>query len=201
MRVKQFIGLVANAYRSLLIIDLIQQDTVIHFKLGIPFHDLGFQLELNDRNGFVHFFDQLVIRSLVFGLGLKQVTGVISILFHGEGSQGQKGDAVSVLPILMGVGMLFQSKIGGGIAGPSSSATQPKMMMYMMPILFTVLFYRMPSGLVIYWIINTVLSVAQQYYINKGADKADKEKAAIEEKNNKKPKTHRTKSKTKAKGR
>jgi YidC/Oxa1 family membrane protein insertase len=109
------------------------------------------------------------------------------------------GNAVSVLPILMGVGMLLQSKIGGGITGPSASAAQPKMMTYMMPILFTVLFYRMPSGLVIYWIINTVLSVAQQYYINKGAEKDDKEKAASEERNNKRPKPNQTK--TKAKGR
>ncbi len=107
------------------------------------------------------------------------------------------GNAVSVLPILMGVGMLLQSKIGGGIAGPSSSATQPKMMTYMMPILFTVLFYRMPSGLVIYWIVNTVLSVAQQYYINKGADKDEKEKAALEERNNKASKPNRTKKKAK----
>jgi YidC/Oxa1 family membrane protein insertase len=37
----------------------------------------------------------------------------------------------------------------------------------MLPIVFTVLFYKMPSGLVIYWIINTVLSVAQQYYIHR----------------------------------
>ena len=80
------------------------------------------------------------------------------------------GDAFSVMPILMGGSMFLQSKIGGGIAGPSSSATQPKAMMYMLPIVFTVLFYRMPSGLVLYWLINTVLSVAQQYYINKGAD-------------------------------
>jgi YidC/Oxa1 family membrane protein insertase len=35
----------------------------------------------------------------------------------------------------------------------------------------------MPSGLVIYWIVNTVLSVAQQYYINKGAEKAERLKA------------------------
>jgi membrane protein insertase Oxa1/YidC/SpoIIIJ len=99
----------------------------------------------------------------------------------------------------MGVGMLLQSKIGGGIAGPSSSTTQPKMMTYMMPILFTFLFYRMPSGLVVYWIVNTVMSIGQQYYINKGADKADREKAALEEKNNKRTKPNRTK--TKAKGR
>jgi YidC/Oxa1 family membrane protein insertase len=36
----------------------------------------------------------------------------------------------------------------------------------------------MPSGLVIYWIVNTVMSIAQQYYINKGAEKAEREKAA-----------------------
>ncbi|UCG52606.1 MAG: membrane protein insertase YidC, partial [Candidatus Latescibacterota bacterium] len=88
------------------------------------------------------------------------------------------GDAFSVLPILMGAGMLFQSKIGGSIAGPSSSATQPKAFTYMLPIVFTVLFYRMPSGLVLYWIVNTVLSVAQQYYINKGVDKEERAKAS-----------------------
>ena len=42
-------------------------------------------------------------------------------------------------------------------------------MTYMLPIVFTFLFYKMPSGLVLYWLVNTVLSIAQQYYINKGA--------------------------------
>jgi YidC/Oxa1 family membrane protein insertase len=87
------------------------------------------------------------------------------------------GDAVSVLPILMGVGMLLQSKIGGSITGSEATAAQPKMLQYMLPVVFTVLFYKMPSGLVIYWIVNTVLSVAQQYYINKGAEKAERLKA------------------------
>lgn len=86
------------------------------------------------------------------------------------------GDAFSVLPILMGASMLLQSRIGGSIAGPESSATQSKMLQYMLPVVFTVLFYSMPSGLVIYWIVNTVLSIGQQYYINKGADKAQREK-------------------------
>jgi YidC/Oxa1 family membrane protein insertase len=79
------------------------------------------------------------------------------------------GSAFSVLPILMGGSMLLQSKIGGSIAGPESSSTQPKAFTYMLPIVFTFLFYKMPSGLVLYWLVNTVLSVAQQYYINKGA--------------------------------
>jgi len=86
------------------------------------------------------------------------------------------GDAVSVLPIVMGASMLLQTKIGGSIAGPESSATQSKMFQYMMPVVFTFLFYKMPSGLVIYWIVNTVLSIAQQHYINKGAEKAERAK-------------------------
>jgi YidC/Oxa1 family membrane protein insertase len=89
------------------------------------------------------------------------------------------GNAVSVLPVIMGASMLVQSKLGGSIAGPESSATQSKALMYMMPIMFTVLFYKMPSGLVLYWIVNTVLSVWQQYYINKGAEKDERAKAAV----------------------
>jgi YidC/Oxa1 family membrane protein insertase len=90
------------------------------------------------------------------------------------------GSAVSVLPIAMGASMLLQTRIGGSIAGPESSATQSKMFQYMMPVVFTVLFYRMPSGLVVYWIINTVLSIAQQYYINKGVEKAERQKLSSE---------------------
>jgi len=87
------------------------------------------------------------------------------------------GNAVSVLPVLMGAGMLIQSRIGGSIAGPESSATQSKALQHMLPIVFTVLFYKMPSGLVLYWLVNTVLSIWQQYYINKGAEKAERERA------------------------
>jgi YidC/Oxa1 family membrane protein insertase len=101
------------------------------------------------------------------------------VLFEMPFSLPLIGSAFSVLPILMGVGMLLQSKIGGSIAGPSSTTTQPKAFVYMMPIVFTFLFYKMPSGLVLYWLVNTVLSVAQQYYINKGA--ADDEKTKAEE--------------------
>ena len=40
-------------------------------------------------------------------------------------------------------------------------------MMLLMPVVFTFLFLNFPSGLVIYWLINNVLSIGQQYYINK----------------------------------
>jgi len=45
-------------------------------------------------------------------------------------------------------------------------AAQAKMMM-LMPIMFTFLFLNFPSGLVLYWLINNVLSIAHQYYLNK----------------------------------
>jgi YidC/Oxa1 family membrane protein insertase len=93
------------------------------------------------------------------------------VLFSLPFSLPMIGSAVSVLPVLMGASMLVQSKIGGSFTGSSPSAAQPKILTYMLPIVFTLLFYKMPSGLVLYWLVNTVLSVAQQYYINKGAAK------------------------------
>jgi len=41
------------------------------------------------------------------------------------------------------------------------------MLGYMMPIFLTVIFFRMPSGLVLYWLVNTVLSIGQQYILKR----------------------------------
>ena len=41
---------------------------------------------------------------------------------------------------------------------------------FIVPLAFTVFFVNFPSGLVLYWLVNNVLSVGQQYYINKKAD-------------------------------
>jgi YidC/Oxa1 family membrane protein insertase len=89
------------------------------------------------------------------------------------------GDNFSLLPILMGFAMWAQSKLGGSPTGQSSTAIPPGFNT-MLPIIFTVLFYKMPSGLVIYWIINTVMSVAQQYYIVKNSPKPTDEVAVVE---------------------
>jgi YidC/Oxa1 family membrane protein insertase len=85
------------------------------------------------------------------------------------------GGAFSLLPLIMGASMYLQTKLGGSVTGSPGAQTTPKGFNTMMPILFTFLFYKMPSGLVIYWIVNTVLSVAQQYYINKEPEKSDNE--------------------------
>jgi YidC/Oxa1 family membrane protein insertase len=69
---------------------------------------------------------------------------------------------IPVLTIIMGATMFFQQKM----SPPAGDPTQAKMMM-MMPIVFTVIFINFSSGLVLYWLVNNVISMAQQYYITK----------------------------------
>ncbi len=71
-------------------------------------------------------------------------------------------DPYFILPLIMGAAMLFQQKLNPAPADP----VQAKVMQ-IMPIIFTVFFAFFPSGLVLYWVTNTVLSIAQQWYINK----------------------------------
>jgi YidC/Oxa1 family membrane protein insertase len=69
---------------------------------------------------------------------------------------------IPVLTIIMGATMFVQQKM----SPPMGDPTQAKMMMFM-PIVFTFVFINFSSGLVLYWLINNVLSIAQQYYISK----------------------------------
>lgn len=71
-------------------------------------------------------------------------------------------DPYFILPLIMGAAMLFQQRLNPAPADP----VQAKVMQ-VMPIIFTVFFAFFPSGLVLYWVTNTVLSIAQQWYINK----------------------------------
>lgn len=80
------------------------------------------------------------------------------------------GDNFSLLPLLMGAAMWMQSKLGASPTGQPGNPMPPGFNT-LLPIVFTVLFYKMPSGLVIYWIINTGLSVVQQYYIVRDSKK------------------------------
>ena len=69
---------------------------------------------------------------------------------------------IPVLTIVMGASMLLQQKM----SPPMGDATQAKMMMFM-PIIFTVIFINFSSGLVLYWLVNNLLSIGQQYYTQK----------------------------------
>src|ERR1700761_8753286 len=81
-------------------------------------------------------------------------------------------DPFFILPVLMAVSMFLQTKLNPTPPDP----VQAKMMMFM-PIAFSVMFFFFPAGLVLYYVVNNVLSIAQQYYITRMMGKS-KVKAA-----------------------
>ncbi len=80
-------------------------------------------------------------------------------------------DPYFILPIIMGAAMLLQQKLNPAPADP----VQAKVMQ-VMPIIFTVFFAFFPSGLVLYWATNTILSIAQQWKVNKVVEAEEKAK-------------------------
>lgn len=71
-------------------------------------------------------------------------------------------DPYYVTPIIMGITMVIQQKMTPSQMDP----IQQKMMMAL-PVVFTFMFLNFPSGLVLYWLVNNVLTIVQQYSINK----------------------------------
>jgi YidC/Oxa1 family membrane protein insertase len=71
-------------------------------------------------------------------------------------------DPYFILPIVMGVTMLIQTKLNPTPPDP----IQAKVMM-IMPVVFTGMFLFFPAGLVLYWVVNNVLSIAQQWQITR----------------------------------
>jgi len=67
-----------------------------------------------------------------------------------------------VLPILMGATMIVQSYLNPAPTDPIQAKV-----MKIMPVIFSVFFFFFPAGLVLYWLVNNVLSIVQQWYINK----------------------------------
>lgn len=75
-------------------------------------------------------------------------------------------DPYYILPIIMGISMLLQQKL----SPPPPDPMQAKVLMFM-PILFTILFITFPAGLVLYWVVNNVLSISQQYIITRNIER------------------------------
>jgi len=71
-------------------------------------------------------------------------------------------DPFYILPVIMAISMFIQTKLNPTPPDP----VQAKVMMFM-PIVFSVMFFFFPSGLVLYWVVNNVLSIAQQWVITK----------------------------------
>jgi YidC/Oxa1 family membrane protein insertase len=76
-------------------------------------------------------------------------------------------DPYYVLPLVMGVSMFVQQKLNPAPVDP----VQAKIMMSL-PVVFTVFFAFFPAGLVLYWVVNNLLSIAQQWAITKRIEKA-----------------------------
>lgn len=71
-------------------------------------------------------------------------------------------DPYFILPVLMGISMYIQQQLN-----PTPPDPMQAKVMAALPFVFTIFFFWMPSGLVLYWVINNVLSIAQQWVINK----------------------------------
>ena len=76
-------------------------------------------------------------------------------------------DPYFILPLIMGASMWFQQRL----APPPPDPMQAKIMQWM-PIVFTFFFLWFPAGLVLYWVTNNLLSIAQQWYITRQIERA-----------------------------
>ncbi|MBK6850844.1 MAG: membrane protein insertase YidC [Burkholderiales bacterium] len=71
-------------------------------------------------------------------------------------------DPFYILPIVMTLSTMFQTWLN-----PTPPDPVQAKMMWIMPLVFSVMFFVFPAGLVLYWVTNTLLSIAQQWFINK----------------------------------
>ena len=71
-------------------------------------------------------------------------------------------DPYYILPLIMGASMIIQTKLNPKPTDP----IQAKVMTWM-PVIFSIFFFFFPAGLVLYWVVNNIVSIWQQWYINK----------------------------------
>ena len=76
-------------------------------------------------------------------------------------------DAYFVLPILMGISMFIQMQLNPAPPDPMQAK-----IMKIMPVMMTIFFLWFPSGLVLYWLVNNILSISQQWIITRQIEKA-----------------------------
>ena len=90
-------------------------------------------------------------------------------------------DGYYVLPLLMGASMYFQQKM------TPTNFTDPmqEKVMKFLPVIFTFFFITFPSGLVLYWFVNNLFSIAQQFIVNQQFKNAKEAKAVIDKKSEK----------------
>jgi YidC/Oxa1 family membrane protein insertase len=105
--------------------------------------------------------DSIELRHAPFVFWVKDLAAPDYLLQFPSGVNIFGIEGIGPLPLLMGLSMVIQQKMTPTMGDPM----QAKVMMFM-PIFFTFLFISFPSGLVLYWLTNNVLSIVQQIYIN-----------------------------------
>ena len=103
------------------------------------------------------------LRHAPFAFWIKDLSAPDRLMIHGLNIPFIGG--VPVLTLLMGASMYMQQKMT-----PSSIDPTQAKMMQILPVIFTFMFINFPSGLVLYWLVNNMFSIMQQYYINKFTD-------------------------------
>jgi YidC/Oxa1 family membrane protein insertase len=89
--------------------------------------------------------------------------------FFGWISDLSAADPYYVLPLIMGASMVIQGKLN-----PTPPDPLQAKLMQIMPIVFSIVFFFFPAGLVLYSIVNNVLSIAQQWFITRGLEAESK---------------------------
>ena len=82
-------------------------------------------------------------------------------------------DPYYILPLIMGISMIIQTRLNPKPADPMQAR-----IMQIMPVAFSVIFFFFPAGLVLYSIVNNILSIGQQWYITRVAEGESKGAAA-----------------------
>ena len=76
-------------------------------------------------------------------------------------------DPYYILPVLMGASMIVQTSMN-----PTPPDPVQAKVMKIMPVAFSIFFFFFPAGLVLYWLVNNILSIAQQWYITRAMERA-----------------------------
>lgn len=77
-------------------------------------------------------------------------------------------DPFYVLPVLMGITMFIQTMLN-----PTPPDPMQAKLMKIMPVAFSIFFFFFPAGLVLYWLVNNVLSIAQQWHITRALERGN----------------------------
>jgi len=93
--------------------------------------------------------------------------------FYGWITDLSAADPYYILPLVMGASMIIQMRLN-----PKPPDPMQAKIMQIMPIAFSIIFFFFPAGLVLYSIVNNVLSIGQQWYITRAAEAAAASKGA-----------------------